>query len=56
MTFCGFNHCSNFSNCSRALTEQVLEEAIKWWGDDNPPIVYFATKPECYNAIQNSED
>lgn len=36
MTFCESN-CVNY-NCNRNLTKEVRQEAIQWWGTQNPPI------------------
>lgn len=38
MTFCKRNDCKKFEECPRALTEEVLEKAHKWWGSENAPI------------------
>jgi len=49
-TFCSGAGCFKFSTCPFALTEKVLEEATRWWGDRNAPISRFSdpTKLECY--------
>jgi len=50
-TFCTFHlECKDGSNCSRAITQQVIDSAIKWWGNDTPPICVFIDKPECYES------
>ena len=51
MTFCPFfKNCKNGDNCMRALTEQVKQDAQKWWGDGNPPISIFVEKPKCFKG------
>jgi len=51
-TFCTFHlECKNGNNCSRALTDEVEADAIKWWGNGTPPICVFIDKPECYESI-----
>lgn len=36
--FCCSPNCKNA--CGRKLTDEMLEDAKKWWGNDNPPIAY----------------
>jgi len=51
MTFCPYwSNCKKGKDCSRALTSDVIEKANKWWGDDNPPIMTFSEKPDCYEV------
>ena len=47
MTFCPFLGCSH-KDCWRRLTDEVREEAIKWWGGDDVPICQYSDKPNCY--------
>lgn len=49
-TFCTARECSKFSDCSRALTDEVKARAEKWWGGLNPPIACFENPKElkCY--------
>lgn len=47
--FCPFfKECANGNNCKEALTEQLKEDAKKWWGGDNAPIFVLTTKPNCF--------
>ena len=46
-TWCQYYACAN-KKCNRILTEQVLKDAQKWWGEPNPPICIFAEKPDCF--------
>jgi len=53
-TFCTFwKDCKDGNDCTRALTEEVKEQAARWWKDWNlpeigPPICQFAAKPDCW--------
>jgi hypothetical protein len=48
-TFCPFyKGCADGNNCSAALTDRIIENAIIWWGNDGAPIAQFAEKPECF--------
>ena len=51
-TFCRESTCANFKTCHRALTEEVKENAKKWWGGDDYPICTYAEgdKPSCYET------
>jgi hypothetical protein len=51
MTFCPQHSCKHYGDdCYRSLTDEVLQEAADWWGDDpgDPPVAVFADIPECY--------
>lgn len=49
MTFCPyFKECKEGGLCSRALTDEVKENAKKWWGKEGAPICRFIEKPECF--------
>jgi hypothetical protein len=51
MTFCTFHgECLNGPTCPRALTAEVLEDAVKWWGSDGTPIARFVEAPDCLEA------
>ena len=53
MAFCPYLDCKNVT-CARRLTDEVKNAARRWWGKDNPPIIYFAERPECFeNSIRN---
>lgn len=48
-TFCTYyRECKEGVECSRALTEEVQEDADKWWGGENVPVCIFADKPFCF--------
>jgi len=50
-TFCMAKTCQHFGNgCDRSLTDEVLADAKKWWGDSNTPISIFCNTPDCYEA------
>ncbi|MCK5219830.1 hypothetical protein KAR10_09910 [bacterium] len=45
MTFCGFwKECGSYEVCSRALTEEVVQAAVK----ADIPICQFLDKPDCF--------
>lgn len=49
-TFCTGEGCKHFSDCPRALTDRVKEDAERWWKKPGAPIATF-TEPkelECY--------
>lgn len=43
-----FTECAKGEGCSRALTSEVMASAIRWWGDDSPPIDMRADQPPCF--------
>lgn len=48
-TWCEFRSCAKFEGCDRAYTQEVHEQAIKWWGGEDAPVAIFTTPPsECY--------
>jgi hypothetical protein len=48
-TFCPFyKDCLNGSTCHRALTEEITDEAKKWWGSAEYPISTFSEHPNCF--------
>ena len=49
-TYCTGDGCSNFTNCSRALTPAVRAKAKIWWGGDDVPIAFFESPKDldCY--------
>jgi len=58
-TFCTATTCTKFDNCDRALTEQVKEDAEKWWGGKDYPIalLYQPEKHmECYEPTTTKEE
>lgn len=58
MTFCKGGGCTKFDGCPRALTDEVQAGAVRWWGNENPPIAIF-TEPQnldCYNIGLNSNE
>jgi hypothetical protein len=55
-TFCSFwKDCQDGKNCSRALTNELIKKANKWWGSDNAPICIFIEKPNCFKEIKNEQ-
>lgn len=50
-TFCTARECSKFNTCGRALTDEVREQARKWWGKPGAPISRFGNPKElkCYD-------
>lgn len=49
MTFCTYyRDCTKGNDCFRSLKPQVLHDAKKWWGGDNPPFSIFSQRPECF--------
>lgn len=49
MTYCKFsNECKYEKDCPRALTEEVLEDAKRWWGGEDPPIAMLVNRPRCF--------
>lgn len=51
MTFCPAKNCNKFSNCPRALTEEIIKKAEKWFGSPNAPISRFS-EPEKLHCFQ----
>ena len=51
-TFCTQSTCANWNTCDRALTDEVKEQADKWWGKPGAPIAIFTDKPNCYEKSQ----
>jgi len=41
MTFCSGDGCLAFDRCPRAITEKVKEDARRWWGGDDYPIIQW---------------
>ena len=38
-TFCkAWKQCKEGDSCPLALTKEVIEDAKRWWGTQNPPI------------------
>lgn len=49
MTFCPFwKDCAYAKGCPRALTPDVKEAAVNWWGNESAPIALFVNPPTCY--------
>ena len=50
MTFCRGEGCLAFDRCPRAITDKVEEDARRWWGNDDYPIIQYATPKNlpCY--------
>ena len=48
-TFCPYwEKCKDGVGCSRALTQEVKDGAIKWAGSGYPLVSVFASQPECF--------
>jgi len=47
-TFCGADNCKKFFQCPSALTLEVKEAAVKWWGNEEAPIAMYLDTPSCY--------
>ena len=53
MTFCAFDDaCSKGEGCPRALTDEIVVAAKKWWGEDGAPISVFSGEPQCFEQIK----
>lgn len=53
-TFCEYyKECNDGDNCSRALTPEEHAKAIKWWGNEDAPIMVFVEKPDCFKIKEN---
>ena len=53
-TWCPFfKNCLDGENCSRALTDKVIEGAEKWWGKKGAPIDQFSEEPECFRTSKS---
>lgn len=56
-TFCSFYEtCAKQNDCSRPLTAQVKDDAVKWWGGEGAPIAVFADKPQCHSDNQEKKE
>ena len=54
-TFCDFyKECKNGAECSRALTDEVKAEAVRWWGNELPPIARWTSPPHCFEKIEEA--
>lgn len=55
MTFCS-SDCVN-TDCRRNFTDQVQEDAKKWWGDieGEPPIAFSDFSQSCEQYIESLE-
>lgn len=48
-TFCPFYaECGDGDGCRAALTQQVKDDAKKWWGNEDAPIAVYTDKPQCF--------
>ena len=45
ITFCEAE-CGN-TNCDRRLTDEVQQQAIKWWGNEQAPIAVSDFSGDC---------
>lgn len=55
-TFCNATECERFTHCPRALTDEVKQAAIRWWGNDDPPVALYANPRDlqCYTPPQKT--
>ena len=50
MTFCTYYEtCKEGGSCNRALTQQVQDDADKWWGKEGAPICMYIDMPSCHS-------
>ena len=52
MTFCTEDTCRKFGGCNRALTPEVKDLAIQWWGNEDAPICYYWEQPACFEEVE----
>ena len=58
MTFCThYKSCKDGVGCERALTNELMEKADKWWGGKKweAPICTFVGRPECFKEVDCEE-
>jgi hypothetical protein len=48
------SRCIN-SSCFRAVTDEVREEARKWWGSPNAPIATMDMRKGCESIVEPAE-
>lgn len=49
MIFCPYyKDCKQGDSCGRALTDEVLKGADRWWGGPGAPICQFSCTPDCF--------
>ena len=52
-TFCPFyQNCKEGKTCDRALTPEVIDQAVKWWRGKGAPIAQYAEKPKCWKSSE----
>ena len=57
MTFCSYyKKCKNGNCCDRSLTDEVRENAKKWWNSDNAPIAIFMECPDCFDDLEENNE
>ena len=49
-TFCSFVSCYKHNTCNLFFTQEMFNDAMNWWGNDDPPIAIMIDKPGCYEA------
>ena len=48
-TFCNFGLiCKNSTDCDRVLTDEIKNDAEKWWGGEGAPICMYSNFPDCF--------
>lgn len=56
-TFCDFyKDCKEGDACDDALTDEIKDAAVKWWGNKNAPIARWANKPKCFEFGNKVKD
>jgi hypothetical protein len=51
-TFCPFyKDCRDQKDCNRPLTDEVKEQAKRWWGKEGAPVAEFSPKPHCHRQL-----
>jgi hypothetical protein len=55
-TWCKARQCAAWDTCDRAATPAVLKDAERWWGRENPPIMFYSDPPDyCFQRYEASE-
>ena len=60
-TYCTYNLCSKWNDCSKSLTNKVSIAAIHWWKnlkiktENGAPIIIYSKRPECFKAMEDDE-
>ena len=55
-TYCHGDGCKAFDGCHRALTQQVRDDAVAWWGGSkDAPIAQF-TDPRALDCWEGEDE